>query len=173
MEGAIFFFERLIYACSLLLHRSCFDQIGFVDEKLSTSQDIDITIRLLANFKAVNIKLPLTLRRDHSESGFYTIRNVVRREYDALLETILAKKGLNYFFPDINDNISTAKAYNKLGDYVIYDSQKLPKILYLKSLKSWISLLNPSIYKLLVGTRVTRSVLKLKYSIMLRINKYY
>jgi len=171
VQGALVFFKRWVYACSFLVHRACFDVIGGLNEELRTSQDIEFTLRLLASFEVLNTKLPLTLRRDHPESGYYSSRDAVLEESSRFIESLVAGKGLTYFVPGISDDVSRAKVYSALGDHVIYD-ERLATRYYRASREHWPSLLNGASYKLVVGNRATKFGLRAKSAVFRRFEEF-
>jgi glycosyltransferase involved in cell wall biosynthesis len=172
VQGAFSFFKMWIYACSLLIHRSCFDKVGLLNERLRTAQDVDITIRLLANFDALHIDLPLALRRDHAESGFNMMRQAVSVEFDNLVESYIVEKGLDFFFPNLVSSNRIAKAYNELANHLLHKSDNLPRIYYERSISSNFSLLNPALFKKMIGINATKILYRCRHSLMYRIHKF-
>lgn len=171
IKGALFCFKRWIYACSLLIHRTCFDVIGGFNEELRMSQDIELAMNLLAEFDAINVKLPLTLRRDHSESGYNSFRHSVLQESSRCIASKVAEKELSYFLPKISDNVSKAKLYSSLGDHVIYD-KRLAAHFYKCSKECWPSVKNIALFKLFLGNRVTKYCIRAKLAGLHRFEKH-
>ena len=64
---------NLINGCTVLIHKSLFDENGLFDENLETSQDYDMWFRLLRNEDPVYIEKNLVITRIHSKQGSKTI----------------------------------------------------------------------------------------------------
>jgi glycosyltransferase involved in cell wall biosynthesis len=167
LRGGICFFETWIYACSLLVHKSCFDVIGLFNEDNRTTQDVEFTLLLLFHFNVWHLQEILTKRRDHNESGFYRQRELNIKERELFLKSLLDRYGISFFIPELSEksqDIDIAKAYHRLGDRTVH-SRKISngiifsRYCYYKSFKLWPSLFNYSLYKLIVGSFLTRSYL--------------
>ncbi len=171
VKGAQVFFKYWVYACSMVIHRSCFEETGFIDEGLRNSQDIELAMRLLDNYDTLHIKVPLGLRRNHSESGYNTYTTAVLKEASEVIDSAVNSKGLEYFCPGISDKVSIGKLFNQLGNHVIYNKE-LASNYFLKSKQHWPSLLNPSLLKLLVGNNMTRHYLRYSAALAHRFRRY-
>lgn len=162
-RGGICFFKSWMYACSLLVHKTCFDVIGMFDEKNRTTQDVEFTLLLLYHFDVWHLQEILTKRRDHIESGFYVHGELNIHERERLLVGLLDQYGITFFCPELSgEPIDIAKAYNKLGDATVHarkvvNGAAFSSHCYKLSFKLWPSLFNPSIYKLIVGSCITRT----------------
>ena len=164
LHGGICFFETWIYACSLLVHKSCFDVIGLFNEKNRTTQDVEFTLLLLYFFDVWHLQEVLTKRRDHIESGFYIHGEINIQERERLLKNLLDKYGISFFIPKLSNkalDVDIAKGYDELGDGTVHARKVLSGIAfsthcYKKSFKLWPSLFNPSIFKLIAGPYLTR-----------------
>ena len=64
---------NLINGCTVLIHKSLFDENGLFDENFDTSQDYDMWFRLLRNEDPVYIEKSLVITRMHSKQGSKTI----------------------------------------------------------------------------------------------------
>jgi glycosyltransferase involved in cell wall biosynthesis len=164
LRGGICFFETWIYACSLLVHKSCFNVIGLFNESNRTTQDVEFTLLLLFHFDVWHVPEILTKRRDHIRSGFYIQREINIREREILLKSLLDKYGIVFFIPELSDRrqvIDIAKAYHRLGDCTVHSRRVsngiiFSKYCYTKSFKLWPSMFNCSLYKIIVGSYFTR-----------------
>jgi glycosyltransferase involved in cell wall biosynthesis len=164
LRGGICFFETWIYACSILIHKSCFDVIGLFNENNRTTQDVEFTLLLLFHFDVWHLQEILTKRRDHIESDFYTHGELNIQERELLLRSLLDKYGIPFFIPELANkslDIDFAKAYHRLGDGTVHARKVSNGIAfstycYNKSFKLWPSLFNHSLYKLIVGSYLTR-----------------
>lgn len=163
-RGGIYFFKTWIYACSLLVHKSCFDVIGMFDEKNRTTQDVEFTLLLLYYFDVWHLQEILSKRRDHIESGFYVHGELNIQEREQLLMALLDQYGITFFSPELSgEAIDTdiAKAYNNLGDATVHARKVVNGVAfsshcYKLSFKLWPSLFNPSILRLIMGSYLTR-----------------
>jgi len=161
IHGAYNFFETWIYACALLIDKNCFYNIGLFDENLKAAQDVDITLRLLSRYNVVEIALPLTLRRDHQESGFHVMNSYVKKENNDLLFSLLNNKGIQFFSPNCHNNKDAAKAYNKLGNYRVDHCYDFSLLCYKKSKSVWPSIFNPAVYMLKLNRKTVRCFLRI------------
>jgi len=185
LRGGICFFETWIYACSLLVHKSCFDVVGLFNENNRTTQDVEFTLLLLFHFEVWHLQEILTKRRDHIESGFYIQRELNIQEREVILKNLLDKYGISFFIPELSDksqDIDVAKAYHRLGDCTVHSRKvstgiAFSRYCYNKSFKLWTSLFNYSLYKLIVGSYLTRlylfSINKIKIFVMHRFSQSY
>ena len=83
-RGGISFFDAWIYACSLLVHKSCFEKTGFINEQNRTTQDTEFVLLLLNCFEVYSLPELLVYRRDHQASGFYRQRELNIKESEKL-----------------------------------------------------------------------------------------
>ena len=65
---------NLINGCSTLIHKSLFEENGFFDETLDTSQDYDMWFRLLKNEDPVYVENSLVITRVHKRQGSKTVK---------------------------------------------------------------------------------------------------
>lgn len=80
--------QGVLNFCTMLIHKSHFDRVGFFDEKLITTQDYDFGFRLLRNQKTVYIDEPLICSRSHEEQGSKTI-DIHQKEREELYIKIM------------------------------------------------------------------------------------
>ena len=151
LRGAIHFWDLFIYACSLLVHKSCFSKVGMINEKNKTTQDIEFILMLLHHYDVWHLKKILVKRRDHQESGYYRLNKTVLQEIESLLFNLLKRYGILFFYsdaPDMTDsNIKAAFTYQKIGDLNFEKAQSFSTYCYQKSVELHPSLLNFSKYK--------------------------
>jgi len=159
LRGGSAYWELWLYACSLLVHRSCFDVIGLLNESNRTTQDMELVLMLLHHFDVYHLPEILVKRRDHAESGTYVHRRQNEQDYNALIHRLIDEYGIGFFFPDIDADRggprALAAAYGRLGDLALVAVKKRcsPHWHWL-SVRLWPSPLNPSWYKLLLGPSV-------------------
>lgn len=74
LENSVFpVLHGLIHGCTLLIHRSYFQQRGAFDDSLRTTQDYDLWFRFFRNERTFYINEPLVIGRVHNEQGSRTI----------------------------------------------------------------------------------------------------
>jgi glycosyltransferase involved in cell wall biosynthesis len=159
LRGATAHWQTWIFACSLLIHKSCFDVIGMVNESNHTTQDIELVLLLLHHFDVYHLPQVLVKRRKHSESGIHVRKQLNDQEYETLIQRLLDEYGMSFFLPGLDyhksDPTSLAVAYNKLGDhYLIFGDKRFGSYCYRTSVRLWLSPLNVSLYKSLFGSSV-------------------
>lgn len=91
MGNSVFsLFEGLVHGCSMLLHKSHFERVGFFNEDLPTTQDYDLCFRLFRNQKLLYLPEPLIVGRSHPEQGCKTINTVPEEErlYRNMIDTL-------------------------------------------------------------------------------------
>lgn len=65
---------NLVNGCTVLIHKSLFDEVGLFDEELLTSQDYDMWFRMLRNIDPYYIDKRLVCNREHRKQGSKTIK---------------------------------------------------------------------------------------------------
>ncbi|MBA4319566.1 MAG: hypothetical protein C0412_14285 [Flavobacterium sp.] len=120
LRGAIHFWDVFIYACTLLIHKSCIETIGMMNENNRTGQDNELIFLLLHHFDIWHIKEILVKRRDHQESGFYKLNELLRKEAEDLMFRLLDNYGISFFYSENsnikNTRVKDAKTYQALGN---------------------------------------------------------
>lgn len=148
--GAMSYYETWMYACSIMVHKSCFDVIGEFNEQNRTTQDVEFSYLLLHHFTVHCLPEYLVARRDHEMSGTYSLRNLNRMEMRVLIQRMIKNYGLEFFSTKRGALTRSERAgiYEKLGDAIRKDKENVAIYCYLKSLKHvpWVK--NPSLNKL-------------------------
>ena len=67
----------LINGCTVMVHRSLFDEVGVFDPKLKTAQDYDMWFRMLRTHEPYYVDKRLVCNRMHGEQGSKTIAEFV------------------------------------------------------------------------------------------------
>jgi len=151
LRGAIHFWDLFIYACSLLVHKSCLSTIGMINEKNRTTQDIEFILLLLHHYDVWHIKKILVKRRDHQDSGYYKLNKIVIQEMEELFFRLLNRYGISFFYSNASNNMNNktkdAATYQKLGDLNFEKTHNFSSYCYQKSIELHPSLLNLSKYK--------------------------
>ena len=65
---------NMVNGCTVLIHKSHFQRTGLFDERLQTTQDYDMWLRLFAGQKSMYIPEALVVQRLHPEQGSRTIK---------------------------------------------------------------------------------------------------
>lgn len=73
----------IVHGCTLLVPRHCFQDIGYFNAKLRTTQDYDLWYRMFPQYKIIFMPELLIKSRWHSEQGSKKI-NMANREADEL-----------------------------------------------------------------------------------------
>lgn len=159
LRGGSACWELWLYACSLLIHKSCFDVIGLLNESNRTTQDMELVLMLLHHFDVYHLPEILVKRRDHAECGTYVHRQQNEQDYNALIQRLIDEYGIGFFFPDMDADRggprALATAYERLGDFALVAVKKRCSPHWHRlSVRLWPSPLNPSWYKLLLGPSV-------------------
>lgn len=150
------FGRMYINGSSMLIERACFEDVGFFNEALRYSQDLDMWMRMLLSFDIGRVPEMLLKWRSHPGQGsregdphgaekWETYRTIFRD---------LIAKGL---FPEqsrlAEDGPIHANAYAWLGDTMIEHRQWYGFAVeqYTKSLSLWPTFRNPALGKLIVN----------------------
>ncbi len=164
IHGGIWYYRAWIYACSMLIHRSCFDTIGLLDEKNRTVQDVELTLDLLDKYEFNHMPEILVQRRDHLASGMYQLRDLNSREGTDMLIRMLREKGIQYFFAELRggdvSDIILAKHFNMLAGYLLVGSPLVADYCYERSIALWPSFGNRARYLRFLGAGIVRAVRK-------------
>lgn len=175
LRGAIRFWDLFIYACTLLVHKSCLLKIGMINEEYRTTQDVEFILMLLHNYDVWHLKKILVQRRDHQESGYYRLNKTVLQELEALMFSLLNKYGILFFYseaPDMMDsNIKAAFTYQKIGDLNFEKIHNFSTYCYQKSIELNPSLLNFSKYKYWILSSNSSFAINIYYQIKKIIQK--
>jgi len=78
-------FRSALHGCTFLIPRSCFDDVGYFNEKLQTTQDYDLWFKMLKQgYEFVHLPQILVRARLHQEQGTLSMRVVHHREVENL-----------------------------------------------------------------------------------------
>ena len=78
-----------IHGCTALIKKGFFEQFGYFDEKLKTTQDWEMWFRLSEHVDFVHMKEKLIQSRHHAAQGTFTLKDIQLEESDNLLYAIL------------------------------------------------------------------------------------
>lgn len=77
--------ENGLHGCTLLIPRVAFDECGFFDESLRTTQDYDMWFRLASRFRFIHLPFLAVKARRHAAQGTITMKATVLAECNQLL----------------------------------------------------------------------------------------
>lgn len=69
-----------INACTVMWHRSVFDEIGFFDTNMRHCQDYEFLLRCAERYNFIALNLPLVRRRTHAGQMLNTLKDPVEAE---------------------------------------------------------------------------------------------
>ncbi len=108
---------RGVHMCSMTIHKSCFIESGFFDEKNKTMQDVQMSLLLSSRFPFYLNDKSVTYSRDHQERGTYILYRQHEEDQRYFCDFIHNKMVIEDFFPTLKnnlDNISDALVW--MGD---------------------------------------------------------
>lgn len=142
--------------CALLIHKSCFDKVGLFNEQNHTSQDIEMWLRMSLTIPFGYCAGIVLKRRVHDEMGSIVDKQKNRADVSDMLSRVLLEVPIENIFSDklsyLPSKDDLAKCHTELGD--ILNNLWLPHLAYKefnKSYSIWPSLLNPALYRLIIG----------------------
>jgi len=114
----ILFMNNFIPIVTVLIRKQCFDNLGFLDEKLiGGADDYEFFMRLANNYRLKYIDYPLAIRRLHKDN-FSKMERFFKDEIFILEKTIKRQPQLQEL-----KKIKLAKLYYRLGrDYQIQEN---------------------------------------------------
>jgi glycosyltransferase involved in cell wall biosynthesis len=171
--------KHWIYACSLLVHKNCFQKIGKFDDKNKTCQDTEFVLRLLYHYTIITIKDALVYRRLHKESGWSAIKKQKSRErlvysenVDNMWYKLLNEYGISFITAEeIRGRKNIARAYDSLGNHMLNGISSFPSECYKRSFTEWKSIFNPSLYKYIIGVSLLWKIQTIKNILINKIRK--
>jgi glycosyltransferase involved in cell wall biosynthesis len=119
LKGALQYWRKSIYACALLVHKSCFDEIGLFNENNFSAQDFEFILSLLYYFDVYYIRIPLVARRHHSLNNYHFMTKINKAESKKVIIKLFNQHHIDLFFRTDDENISrVAKAaqFIEVGD---------------------------------------------------------
>lgn len=78
-------FENRLHGCTLLIPKSAFEEWGFFDENLCTTQDYDLWFRIAQSYQFIHLPENLVKSRSHSEQGSIKMKDIALKECNDLL----------------------------------------------------------------------------------------
>ncbi|MFH2102008.1 MAG: glycosyltransferase [Chloroflexota bacterium] len=93
-----------INMCAMTIHRDCFKAVGLFNEKNSTIQDTEMSLRLAAAFSFFLDPQVGLYSRDHSGRGTYLLSEQHRQDLRKLCQVIHDELKIGAFFPDLSEH---------------------------------------------------------------------
>jgi len=90
--------------CAMTIHKSCFDEIGFFDEKNRTTQDTQMSLLLSSRFHYYLNNKSTSYRREHKERGIHVFSQQHKKDVLYLCDFIHNRLSIDDFFPELKDN---------------------------------------------------------------------
>ncbi len=117
--------ENCLHGCTLLIPREVFNNVGFFDESLKTTQDYDLWFRMAATCHFLHLPGSLVKARSHERQGTKTMSAVVKEEGNRLLSRFVTclteeelKRGARKSLPIAYAHIAASlfkRGYSKAG----------------------------------------------------------
>lgn len=152
----VMFGQMYMGGSTMLVERTCFDQVGFFSETLPTTQDVDLWMRLLQRFEIGRVPEKLIKERAHPGQDSRKIA-VHDKEKIETYSRIFEELDIAEFFPEwttcADQDERKAKAYTWFGDTMAQyrNYYTLAEAQYLRAIKTYPSWRNPARFKLFVN----------------------
>ena len=92
--------EHPVNGCTTLVPKMCFEKVGMFDERLKTTQDYDLWLRMAWHYAFVHIPRPLIQSRIHPDQGSITMSSVQHQEQHEFFMGYLTKISSRRDYPD-------------------------------------------------------------------------
>jgi len=142
------------------VHKNCFKEVGYFNEKNRTAQDVEMILALLSRYEFIHIPKILSQRRDHEASDFHQLHELNVSEGDQMMLDLLKIEGIEYFYPGHHNN---SDSYNDLAWLLIQGNPKISAYCYLQSRQFNQSILNPATILSTLGTSNLKLFIDLYY----------
>ncbi len=124
-EPELFLYELIqrsfLHGCTLLIPKICFECVGQFNEKLLTTQDYDLWIKMAKQYAFIHLPDKLIKSRYHSEQSSNQVK-ALHLEEDDQLHVLFIKELLSEKIPQLY-KIPASQFYLKLGK--IYQQRQL------------------------------------------------
>jgi hypothetical protein len=164
-----------INGSTMLIGRTCFDQVGLFSEELKYTQDAEMWLRLIRQFDIGRLPEKLIKQRTHSGQGSISLKPARREETKNLYERIFREWGIAVIFPELsnslNDPRTVARVHTWFGDTMAFHRgfYDIADEHYRESRDLWPSWRNPARLKLFFGSKVIFFPKRLYYYILWRL----
>ena len=112
-----------INGSTMLIERSCFDEVGLFSEKLRYAQDIEMWLRLLQRFEIGRVSEKLGKQRSHAAQGSRNAR-IHTEETQAMFEESFERLGVVGIFPEYGESAhvpqTVARVYTWFADTMAF-----------------------------------------------------
>ena len=93
------FYSTYMNGSSMLIERACFDKVGLFNEKLKSTQDIDMWLRMVQHYEIGRVNEPLLKWRTHPTQGSRKLE-AQKAEEHATFTRIFRDLGVARIFPE-------------------------------------------------------------------------
>jgi len=112
-----------INGSTMMIKRSCFDEVGLFSEGLRYTQDIEMWLRLLQHFEIGRVSEKLVKWRSHPTQGSRNTQ-LHMEETQAMFGQVFERLGVSGIFPEYEEAADTpqilAKVYTWFGDTMAF-----------------------------------------------------
>ena len=114
--------RRWVNGCTLLIHKTVFEDVGYFNERNRTTQDIEMWLKLVYhNYSISFLPEPLSILRNHEERGSKRLRVQQIQDLNYLFHQILRIYPITFFASEPLDGNTLSKEqcaslYTWLGD---------------------------------------------------------
>jgi glycosyltransferase involved in cell wall biosynthesis len=153
------FGDMYISGSTMLIDRSCFDQVGLFSESLRYTQDAEMWLRLIRHIDIGRLPEKLMKQRTHPGQGSVGLKPAQREEIKNLYRRIFNEWGITVIFPEITelaDNPEAiARTHTWFGDTMAFHRgfYDIADEYYEKSKVLWPSWRNAARLKSFFGSR--------------------
>jgi glycosyltransferase involved in cell wall biosynthesis len=169
------FGDMYINGSTMLIERTCFDQVGFFSEELKYTQDAEMWLRLIRQFDVGRLPEKLIKQRTHLGQGSVGLKPAHREETKNLFEKIFREWGSAVIFPEFSNSLddprSVARFHTWFGDTMAFHRgfYDIADEHYRESRDLWPSWRNPARWKLFFGSKIILFPKRLYYYILRRL----
>jgi glycosyltransferase involved in cell wall biosynthesis len=169
------FGDMYINGSTMLIERTCFNQVGLFSEELKYTQDAEMWLRLIRQFDIGRLPEKLIKQRTHPGQGSVSLKPTHREETKNLYERIFREWGIAVIFPEFSNSLDdprlVARVHTWFGDTMAFHRgfYDIADEHYRESRDLWPSWRNPARLKLFFGSKVIFFPKRLYYYILWRL----
>jgi len=173
----ILFGDMYISGSTMLIERTCFDQVGLFSETLRYTQDGEMWLRLIRYSDVGRLPEKLVKQRAHPQQGSIFSKPAHREETKNLYEKIFREWGIAVIFPEFSNRLddprTVARVHTWFGDTMAFHRgfYDIADEHYRESRDLWPSWRNPACLKLFFGSQIVFFPKRLYYYFVRRIFK--
>ena len=102
--------QNTLHGCTLLIPKIAFEECGFFNPKLRTTQDYDLWFRMAEKFSFVHISQHLVKARSHAQQDSLKMSGIVSQECNALLSGFVSQLRADELVREPNQPLALAYA---------------------------------------------------------------